>query len=227
MQEKQEEVEESPFPAKFILGRKVGMGRIFTDNGDTVSVTFVEAGPCTVTQIKTDKTDGYNAVQLAFGSKKEKLINKPTAGHLKKSNLDTTRYLKEVRLKSVDEVKLGQQIKANIFSVGDIVHVTGVSKGLGFQGTVRRHKFAGGDKTHGQSDRHRAPGSIGQSSSPSRVFKGVRMAGRMGGDTITVKNLKIVGVDIDKNYLLIEGSIPGKSKNLVKVFVPSYRNGRI
>jgi len=216
----QKQVGSSPFPRKFILGRKVGMGRIFASDGEMVPVTFIEAGPCTVTQIKTDKSDGYNAVQLAFGSCKEKHLLKPLEGHLKKSGLSTTRHLREVRVKTTEGIELGQQVKADIFAEGDVVNVVAVSRGLGFQGAVRRHNFSGGPKSHGQSDRVRAPGSIGASSFPSRVFKGQRMAGRMGKDFVTVKNLKVVGIDMDRNYLLIRGAVPGKQNNLVKVFVP-------
>ncbi|MBD3168241.1 MAG: 50S ribosomal protein L3 [candidate division Zixibacteria bacterium] len=213
----EESEEPTEFPVKFIIGKKVGMGRIFADNGDMIPITYIEAGPCVVTQIKTADRDGYNAIQLAFGSKKEKLITKPIAGHLKKSGLETARYFREVRVEETEGVKLGQKVRVDLFNEGDIVHVTAVSKGLGFQGGVRRHGFGGGDKTHGQSDRLRAPGSIGQSSYPSRVFKGTRMAGRMGKDTVTVKNLRIVGVDTKRNYLMIRGAVPGKPNNFVKV----------
>ncbi len=210
------------FPVKFMLGRKAGMGRIFDADGNAISVTFIEAGPCRVTQIKTVKNDGYNAVQLAFGSKREKLINKPLNGHLKKSGLSSARYLREVRIEDVEGIKLGQSVTVKIFSEGDSVNITGISKGLGFQGGVRRHKFGGGPKTHGQSDRLRAPGSVGASSYPSRVFKGQRMAGRMGKDRVTVKNLKVIGVDAERNYLLIKGAVPGKPNGLLSIYSSSH-----
>jgi len=213
-----ESSEQPKFPVKFILGRKVGMGRIFDADGNVISVTFIEAGPCIVSQVKTADKEGYSAFQLSFGTRKEKLIPKPLAGHLKKAGLKGARFLREIRVNDTQGIGLGQVVKVNVFSEGDIVAVTSTSKGMGFQGAVRRHKFAGGPKTHGQSDRLRAPGSVGSSSYPSRVFKGQRMAGRMGGDTVTVKNLKVVGVDMDRNYLLIRGAVPGRSNSLVKVF---------
>lgn len=211
----QEDVQ--PFPAKLAVGRKVGMGRIFAENGDAVSVTFIEVGPCAVSQVKTAETDGYNAVQVAYGIRKEKHVTKPLAGHLKKSGLTTATHLREFRVGSIEGIRIGQKIRADAFEIGDIVNITGISKGLGFQGTVRRHGFGGGDKTHGQSDRYRAPGSIGSSSYPSRVFKGLRMAGRTGGETVTVKNLTVVGVDSARNILMIKGAVPGKPNNVVKI----------
>ncbi len=202
---------------KQFLGKKIGMTRIFAEDGASVPVTVIEAGPCRVTQVKSKENDGYRAVQVAFGEKRKNLINKPLAGHLKKSGLETTRWLSELKLEDADNFEVGQMLDVSVLHPGDIIKVTGVSKGLGFQGAVRRHHFAGGPKTHGQSDRHRAPGSVGASSFPSRTFRGQRMAGRMGGETVTVKNLKVVDVDKEHNALLVKGAVPGKPNGLVKI----------
>ena len=202
---------------KQFLGKKVGMTRIFTEDGASVPVTVIEAGPCKVTQVKTREKDGYRALQVAFGEKRKSLINKPLSGHLKKSGLEVTRWLSELKLEDGDNFEVGQSLDVSILHPGDIIKVSGTSKGLGFQGAVRRHHFAGGPKTHGQSDRHRAPGSVGASSFPSRTFRGQRMAGRMGGDTVTVKNLKVVEVDKEHNALLVKGAVPGKPNGLVKI----------
>lgn len=202
---------------KQFLGKKIGMTRIFAEDGTVVPVTVIEAGPCRVTQVKTVEKDGYRAAQVAFGEKRKKLINKPLAGHLKKSGLEATRWLGELKLEDGDNFEVGQTLDVSVLHPGDFIKVTGISKGLGFQGAVRRHHFAGGPKTHGQSDRHRAPGSVGASSFPSRTFRGQRMAGRMGGETVTVKNLKIVEVDLEHNALLVKGAVPGKPNGLVKL----------
>ncbi len=192
-----------------LIGRKVGMTRLFMEDGTSLPVTVIEAGPCPVVQVKSEETDGYNAVQLGFGEVREPLMNKPRYGHFVRHGIKPRRYLREVRLESVDGVEVGQEIKVDIFRVGEFLDVTGTSKGLGFQGAVRRHNFAGGPKTHGQSDRLRAPGSIGSSSYPSRVFKGIRMAGRTGGQTITVKNLEVVNC--------VRGAVPGKPESLLRL----------
>lgn len=202
---------------KQFLGKKIGMTRIFAEDGTVVPITVIQAGPCKVTQVKTKEKDGYRAAQVAFGEKRKSLINKPLAGHLKKSGLDATRWLAELKLEDGDNFEVGQTLDVSVLHPGDLVKVTGTSKGLGFQGAVRRHHFAGGPKTHGQSDRHRAPGSVGASSFPSRTFRGQRMAGRMGGETVTVKNLKIVEVDLDHNAFLVKGAVPGKPNGLVKI----------
>ncbi len=220
----EEEAEDEPkkkpvFPVKFILGRKLGMGSVYDVDGYVIPVTYIEAGPCYVTQIKDTDKDGYNSVQIAFGSKRKKHVNKPLFGHLKKAGIGSAKNLREVRVNDTTGIELGQEVKVDIFSTGDLVNITGTSKGLGFQGTVRRHGFAGGPKTHGQSDRLRAPGSIGQSSDPSRVFKGIRMPGRMGNDTITAKNLKVVAIDEENNCLVVKGAVPGKRNSFVKVAV--------
>ncbi len=201
-----------------IIGRKIGMTRVFDNDGTANPATVIEAGPCFVTQIKTTDTDGYNAVQVGFEEKKEKLANKPELGHVAKANLKPFRMLKEFRdFESSDELELGSAIKVDIFKEGEIVNVSGVSKGRGFAGVVKRHNFRGGPKTHGQSDRLRAPGSIGQSSWPSRVIKGIRMGGRMGGKDVTVRNLQILKVDPENNILIIRGAVPGSNKGFVLI----------
>lgn len=202
---------------KGILGKKVGMTQVFDETGEAVPVTVIEAGPCYVTQVKTEETDGYNAIQIGFERVDERKVKKPQLGHLNKGQLPPLRYLREFRTDDADEFEIGQEIDASFFSDGQKVDVTGISKGRGFAGVVKRHGFRGGPKTHGQSDRHRAPGSIGSSATPSRVFKGMRMAGRMGGERVTIQNLEVVRVDVDRNVLLIKGSVPGAKGGLVVV----------
>ncbi len=202
---------------KTLLGRKIGMTRIFLDDGRAVPVTVIEAGPCPVVQIKTENENGYNAVQLGFEEIRETLVNMPMKGHYARSKTAPKRFLREVRVDDVEGIELGKEFRVDIFNVGDKVNISGVSKGLGFMGAVRRHGFAGGPKTHGQSDRWRAPGSIGQSSYPSRVFKGMRMSGRMGGDKVTVKNLTVVKVDADNNLICVRGAVPGKNRTFIKI----------
>ncbi len=193
-----------------LLGKKLGMTSIFDETGQVIPCTVIEAGPCFVTQIKTKDRDGYEAIQLGFDEKRERLVNKPMQGHLAKANAKPVRIVREFRGNSIAEMQPGQEIKVDtVFTKGDTVSVIGTSKGRGFQGVVKRHHFGGGFRTHGQSDRERAPGSIGSSSHPSRVFKGMRMAGRMGGEQVTVRNLKVVGVIADSNLLLVKGSVPG------------------
>lgn len=201
-----------------LLGRKIGVTRLFDDHGNAYQATIIEAGPCFVTQVKTKEKDGYNAVQLGFGAKKETKISKPVKGHLAKANLPPFEVLREMRdFVSPEALKVGDTVKANIFNPGDKVRVTGISKGRGFQGVVKRHHFDGGPKTHGQSDRTRAPGSLGQSSFPSRVFPGLRMAGRMGGEQVTILRLRIMKVDPDNNILIIKGSVPGMARGIVLI----------
>ena len=202
---------------KTLFGRKIGMTRVFLDDGKAVPVTVIEAGPCPVVQIKTEDENGYNAVQLGFEEIRETLVNMPLKGHYASSKAAPRRFLREVRVDDVEGIELGNEFRVDIFNVGDKVNISGVSKGLGFMGTVRRHRFSGGPKTHGQSDRWRAPGSIGQSSYPSRVFKGMRMAGRMGGDMVTVKNLTVVKVDADSNLICVRGAVPGKNRTFLKI----------
>lgn len=199
-----------------ILGRKLGMTRIFDAQGRDVPVTLIKAGPCWVIQVKHRQRDGYDAVQVGFEEVSDKRTNKPRKGHFVKAGVRPMRFLRELTLADGSgEVNPGDQIKADIFSEGDVVKVTGWSKGKGFQGVVKRHNFRGGPKTHGQSDRLRAPGSLGQSSFPSRVFKGLRMGGRTGGEKVTVKNLTVMRVDPEKNLLVIKGSVPGPNDGFV------------
>jgi large subunit ribosomal protein L3 len=200
-----------------ILGKKLGMTQIFDEKGKSVPVTVIEAGPCYIAQIKTVENDGYDAIQLGFVEKKDKAVNKPLSGHFVKSGIKPAKYLREFKGFDISKLKLGDEIKADIFSSGEFVNIVGISKGLGFQGVVRRHHFSGGPITHGQSDRVKAPGSVGPSSYPSRTFKGQRMAGRMGGDRVTVRNLKIVKIDIGNNLILVKGAIPGKKNSIVEI----------
>jgi large subunit ribosomal protein L3 len=197
-----------------LIGKKLGMSQIFDDTGLAHPVTVLEVGPCVVTQIKTPEQDGYSAVQLGFGL--DKRLNRPERGHRKGSGF-MSRTLREVKASDTADVAVGQVITADAFAEGELVDVTGTSKGRGFQGVVKRHGFRGGPKTHGQSDRLRAPGSIGSSATPGRVFKGMRMAGRMGNDRVTVQNLKVLRVDPERNLLLVEGSVPGANESLVMV----------
>lgn len=197
-----------------LLGRKVGMTQIFAENGRVQAVTVIEAGPCVVTQLKTPEKDGYTAVQLGYGEHRH--INKPEAGHLKASGAAHLRHLVELRQDDgAADYTLGQQVTVGLFQPGDEVDVTGTSKGKGFAGVVKRHHFRGGPKTHGQSDRHRAPGSIGPGTTPGRVYKGTRMAGRMGNERCTVQRLLVVGRDDERNLLLVRGSVPGPAGRLV------------
>ena len=195
---------------KFILGKKLGMTQIFNED-KIIPVTLIESGPNFVTQIKTKDKDDYTAVQLGFGEKLEKNIKKSQRGHLK--NLGNLRWLREFRIEN-PEIKIGDQINISTFSIGDKVNIVAISKGKGFQGVVKRHGFHGGPKSHGQKDRHRAPGSIG-ASFPEHVFKGMRMAGRMGGDRVTVKNLEIIDIDSENNLIALKGAVPGRRGTLV------------
>lgn len=201
-----------------ILGKKIGMTSIFNEQGESIPCTVIEAGPCYITQIKTKDNDGYDAIQIGFEDKRESLVNKPMIGHFKKSNMKPKRILREFKGFDVSKLQVGAEIKVDaIFSIGDVISVSGTSKGRGFQGVVKRHHFGGGFKTHGQSDRVRAPGSIGSSSYPSRVFKGMKMAGRMGGERVTVKNLKILRIIPESNILLVKGSVPGYNNSYVEI----------
>ncbi|HZY10384.1 MAG TPA: 50S ribosomal protein L3 [Bacteroidota bacterium] len=201
-----------------MLGKKIGMTSIFDESGEAVPCTIIEAGPCQIIQIKTKEHDGYEALQLAFEDKKDRLTNKPLKGHFVKANSKPKKLLREFRGFDTTQFHLGSAIKVDsIFSIGDVVSVIGKSKGRGFQGVVKRHHFGGGSRTHGQSDRERAPGSIGSSSYPSRVFKGMRMAGRMGGDRVTIKNLKVLKIIPESNLLLVHGSIPGHNDSYVEI----------
>ena len=201
-----------------ILGKKIGMTSIFDDNGQMIPCTIIEAGPCYVTQIKTKGTDGYDAVQLGFDEIKERLVNKPMKGHFKKGGVKPLRLISEFRNYNGTKLELGQEVRVDNFQQGDVVDVIGRSKGRGFQGVVKRHHFSGvGMTTHGQSDRVRAPGSIGASSYPSRVMKGRRMAGRMGGERVTVKNLMVLKVIAESNILIVKGSVPGAINSYLEI----------
>ncbi len=195
------------------LGKKIGMTQIFREDGIVVPVTVVEAGPCVVTQVKTKETDGYDAVQLGFGEVKRR--NKPLSGHLKNSRL--SRYLREVSADDTSEFEVGQTIAVDIFEAGEKVDVIGTSKGRGFGGVMKRWNFKGGPRTHGQSDRMRAPGSIGGGTTPGRVYKGLKMGGHMGNRRITVKGLEIIEIDTERNLLMIKGGIPGATNSLVQI----------
>lgn len=198
---------------KAILGRKVGMTQVFDEAGGRVPVTVVEAGPCYVTQIRTPERDGYSAVQLGYGEAKR--LNKPETGHL--GELPPLRHLREFRMKDDEAFEVGQLIDAGAFAPGDRVDVTGVSKGKGTAGVMKRHGFGGGRRTHGQSDRARAPGSIGGTTTPGKVFKGLRMAGRMGNRRVTVPNLEVVLVDGSRNLLVLKGGVPGSKGTLLTI----------
>ena len=202
---------------KGIIGKKIGMTSIFGQDGKQIACTIIEAGPCTVTQVKTPEVDGYNAVQLALGDKKEKHATKSEINHYAKAQTAPKRFVKEFRNYSIEKA-LGESISIDIFSEGDTVEVVGTTKGKGFQGVVKRHGFSGvGEATHGQHDRSRAPGSIGGSSYPARVFKGMRMAGRMGSDRVKTKGLTVLKLFPEKNYVLVSGSVPGNNGSIVLI----------
>jgi large subunit ribosomal protein L3 len=201
-------------PIEGLLGRKLGMTQVFDSNGQIHAVTVVEAGPMVVTQVKTAAKDGYDAVQVGYGEKKK--LTKPARGHLKASGTNAA-LLREFKEAGAGEYSVGDEIGIELFSEGDLVHVTGTSRGRGFAGGVRRHNFHGGPKTHGQSDRHRAPGSIGSGTTPGRVLKGQKMAGHMGAAQVTAKNLRVIAKDEGKGLLLIEGAVPGATNGTVRV----------
>ncbi len=204
---------------KGLLGKKLGMTSVFDDKGNSISVTVIEAGPCPITAIKTKERDGYEALQVAFGQKPERVVSKPLKGQFAKAGLKPAELLGEFDGYEIGSYKLGDVISVDkVFAVGDKVSVTGTSKGKGFQGVVKRHHFGGGAVTHGQSDRLRAPGSVGSSSYPSRSFKGLRMAGRMGGKRSTIKNLKVVRLIPDSNLILVEGPVPGPTNGYVQIW---------
>ena len=200
---------------KGILGKKLGMTQIFTEAGNVVPVTVVEAGPVVVTQVKTTEKEGYNAVQVGFVDAKEKSLNKPQKGHLAAANV-LKKHLKEFRMDSVEEFSVGQEIKADIFAAGEVIDVTGTSKGKGFQGPIKRHGQSRGPESHG-SRYHRRPGSMGACSFPGRVFKNKKLAGHMGSVKVTVQNLEVVRVDADKNLILVKGAIPGPKGSMVTI----------
>ncbi len=200
-----------------IIGKKIGMSQLFDKDGKLYPVTIVEAGPCPVVQVKTEAKDGYSAIQMGFDEIPERKATKPQIGHFKATNAKLCRHLIEFKNFDTELSKVGQEISVGIFKAGQKIKITGTSKGKGFQGVVRKFNFRGGPKTHGQSDRLRAPGSIGQSSWPSRVIKGMKMAGRMGGKVTTVKNLQIIRIDEEKNLIYIKGAVPGSINGIVQI----------
>ena len=199
-----------------ILGRKLGMTQVWDEDDNVVPVTVIQAGPCTISQVKTKATDGYEAVQIGFGEIKPQRVNKPLAGHFKAQGVEPMRYLREVRVEDASEYKTGDQVTVEIFADSKAVDVTGTSKGKGFQGTIKRWNFSRGPMTHGSRNQRR-PGSIGQCAYPARVRKGLHMAGHMGNERVTVKNLKLVRVDAEQNLLLVKGAVPGGKNALVQV----------
>ncbi|SJN23595.1 LSU ribosomal protein L3p (L3e) [Luteococcus japonicus LSP_Lj1] len=202
---------------KGLLGTKLGMTQLWDDNNKVVPVTVIQAGPCVVTQVRTPEIDGYNAVQLGFGAVKAKKVTKPVGGHFEKAGVTPRKHLMELRTADASEYTLGQEITAEAFAATDVVDVTGVSKGKGTAGVMKRHGFKGLRASHGVHRKHRSPGSIGGCSTPGRVFKGMRMAGRMGVDKVTVQNLTIHAVDAERGLILVRGAIPGNKGSLVVV----------
>tara|TARA_B100001179_G_C18553596_1_gene387210 strand:+ start:358 stop:975 length:618 start_codon:yes stop_codon:yes gene_type:complete len=200
-----------------LIAKKLGMSQIFDENGSVIPVTILQAGPCSITQIKTLDNDGYDAVQIAYGDKKEKNTNKPLEGHFKKAGVTPKKFLVEFDIVPGFDYEMGQVFNASIFKQGDSVKVTGTSKGRGFSGVMKRHGFAGGPKTHGQREHPRSAGSIGQASDPSRVFKGVKMPGQYGNKKMTVENLKVVKIDTKNNHIFVKGAVPGSNNGMVIV----------
>ncbi len=201
---------------KGLIGKKIGMTQIFDESGKVIPVTVIEAGPCVIAQVKTEETDGYTAVQLGYGDIKENKLNKPTKGHFTKVNVTPKKHLREFRVDTVEGLTVGQELKADVFAVGDKLDIQGTSKGKGFQGVIKRHGQSRGPMGHG-SMYHRRPGSMGPTSTPGRVFKGKKLPGHMGSLTITIQNLEIVKVDLDKNVILVKGSVPGAKGTILKL----------
>ncbi len=201
---------------KAIIGKKIGMTQIFDEKGRVIPVTAIEAGPCVIAQIKTTETDGYDAVQLGFGDVKENKVNKPVKGHYAKLGITPKKHLREFRLDSLEGLKVGDELKADVFAVGDSVDIQGTSKGKGFQGVIKRHGQSRGPMGHG-SMYHRRPGSMGPTSTPGRVFKGKKLPGHMGVQTVTIQNLDVVAIDLDKNVMLVKGSVPGVKGTILKI----------
>ena len=201
---------------KALIGKKVGMTQIFDENGSVIPVTVIEAGPCVVAQVKTSEKDGYEAVQLGFGEVKENKLNKPEKGHFAKANVTAKKHLREFRLDSIEGIKVGDELKADVFAAGDKIDVQGTSKGKGFQGVIKRHGQSRGPMGHG-SMYHRRPGSMGPTSTPGRVFKGKKLPGHMGSVTVTIQNLDVIAVDMDKNVILVKGSVPGTKGAILKI----------
>ncbi len=203
---------------KGIIGKKVGMTQVFDDNGNVVPVTVIEAGPCYVTQVRQDERDGYKAIQLGFNETKPKRLTQGQLGHLRRNNLPALRYLREFRIRNEQvDVDEGAEIKVDVFEVGERVDVVGTSKGRGFAGTIKRHNFNRQPKTHGQSDRERAPGAVGMCATPGRTLKGKRMGGHMGSERVTIQNLEVVVIDAERNLIAVRGSVPGANGGIVMV----------
>ena len=201
---------------KGLIGKKVGMTQVFDEKGKVIPVTVIEAGPCVVSQVKTVETDGYNSIQLGFGAIKETKVNKPNKGHFTKANVTPRKHLREFRVDSIENIKVGDELKADIFEVGEKIDIQGTTKGKGFQGVIKRHGQHRGPMGHG-SMYHRRPGSMGPTSTPGRVFKGKKLPGHMGVETVTIQNLDVVKVDLDKNVILVKGSVPGNKGSILKI----------
>lgn len=201
---------------KAILAKKIGMTQIFNEDGTLTPVTVLEAGPCTVTQVKTVENDGYSSVQVGFGERKEKHTNKPMKGHFDKAGVSFKKHITEFRLENAEEFEVGNEIKADVFEVGDKIDVSGVSKGKGYQGSIKRHNQSRGPMGHG-SKSHRVSGSMGAASYPARVFKGKKLPGHMGAVNVTVQNLEVVRVDVENNLLLVKGAVPGPKKSVLTI----------
>ena len=201
---------------KGLIGKKIGMTQIFDENGNVIPVTAIEAGPCTVVQVKTKESDGYDAIQLGFGEIKDKKVNKPMKGHFSKASVAPRKHLREFRVEDITTYKVGSEIKADVFVANDMVDIQGITKGKGFQGVIKRHGQHRGPMGHG-SMYHRRPGSMGACATPSRVFKGKKLPGHMGVETVTIQNLKVVRVDLDKNVILVKGSVPGNKGAILKI----------
>ena len=200
-----------------LIGKKIGMTQVFSDGGESVPVTVIEAGPCVVTQVKTKATDGYDAVQVGYGERKRKHSNKALDGHFVKAGTDAKRFLAEFVPVPDYDYQAGQQFGVSLFKEGEYVDVAGTTKGKGFSGVMKRHGFGGGPKTHGQREHPRSAGSIGQASDPSRVFKGMKMAGQYGNKRMTVRNLEVVSINKDKNYILLKGAVPGAKNGIIYI----------
>jgi len=200
---------------KGLIGKKIGMTQVFDENGKVIPVTVVEAGPCVVVQKKTDENDGYWAIQMGYGDMKPERVNKPKQGHFKKNDIPFKRTLREFRFDDTSDMNVGDVLKADVFEAGDVIDVTGVSKGKGFQGSIKRHGFSRIKETHGSGPVHRHAGSMGACSSPSRIFKGKKLPGHMGRDTITTQNLTVVKVDADNNLIAIKGAVPGPNNGII------------
>lgn len=201
---------------KAIMARKVGMTQVFMEDGVLVPVTVLQAGPCKVVQVKTIDNDGYSAIQIGFEDKKENRVNQPDKGHFAKAGVEAKKFLKEFRLEDAENYEVGQEITVEAFAAGDIIDVTGTSKGKGFQGNIKRHNQSRGPMAHG-SKYHRRPGSMGQASSPGKVFKGKKLPGHMGAEKVTVQNLEVVRVDVENNLLLVKGAVPGPRKSVISI----------